>query len=257
MSRTNNDVEQMINPLTGRRIQIGGSKYWELLHKGIIEEMPMPELKPKPKKELEGDVLKAKCEDAEHAKEIKRRLQKEHPLEEGKIYVVVDNMIYVRRKNGKKLTRKVMTDEMSKSALKTTTQLAKDPAILKRLEDGDENLLRDVKILLQQNLINNARLEDIQENNLIGENKKIIKDAKGSKAHIGKQTKTTESATSERRRATKQKFISDSERISTDDASCGDTRTSAVRKNSTKTRNIRRTEVSESESSETSSSEFE
>ncbi len=252
------DKMYMLNPLTNRRILIGGDKYFQLLRDGILNDKEMPVVKKQERvQKVSGDKLRAECEDNDHAKEIKKQLQQEHPLPDDKTYVVLGNNIYIRKKNSKKLTRQMLTEELSKSALQTTRQLIKNPEMLKRLENNDETLLRDVRVLLNQNMLNkNNTLEDIQENNILLTKKSKQKgngSTKTSSAKIAESQIDNDTKKVVRARTTK-KIYSDSERSVYDTTDDSDIHT-PIRKNTTGKRNIpaKKIESPEQSSSESSS----
>lgn len=253
-----NEKMYMLNPLTNRRILIGGDKYFQLLRDGILNEKEMPVVKKQERvQKVSGDKLRAECEDNEHAKEIKKQLQQEYPLPDDKTYVVLGSNVYIRKKNSKKLTRQMLTEELSKSALQTTRQLIKNPEMLKRLESNDETLLRDVRVLLNQNMLNkNNTLEDIQENNILLTKKSKQKGNGSTKTSATKITESQNDNDTKKvaRARTSKKIYSDSER-SVYDTTDDDIHTS-VRKNTTTKRNIpgKKIQSSSSESSESSES---
>lgn len=226
MSSTKNkeDVTYIINPLTGRRVQVGGATYFQLVRKGLVGDEEIPDI-PKKKEKIGGskDVLRAECEDPEHAAEIKNQLLKSHPLPEDQTYKIVGNKIYVTKKNGKKITRQQQVEEMTKSALKTVKEVVKNPDSVKKLENDEEDLLRDIRTLLQQNLINkNAKLEDIQENSVLkikkSDTKKVTNERECTKAHKGGKKEMVRngdakesSGANARKRAPARKIYSDTE----------------------------------------------
>lgn len=199
------DSTYVINPLTNRKIQVGGAKYFELVRKGLIDGEVLPEVKKVPKNQ--NRVLKAECEDEDHAKEVRDHLMSSQPLPEGETYKVVGNKIYVAKKNAKNLTRKLQVEEMTKSALKTVKEVAKNPESLQKLENNDEELLKQIRTLLQQNLLTrDTTLEDIQESVVYDETKNQAKqksldrkvNAEGPRSHTRGKSSSASSSASER-----------------------------------------------------------
>lgn len=197
--------EYIINPVTGRKISVGGDKFFELVRKGLVEEGAKPMIKVSKKMQgRAGDKLKAECEDNTHAYEVKEELERREPLTD-KIYVVMDNKVFIRNKNGPKVTREKMAQQYSESSVRTAKQLLSNPEYIKRLEDP--NFVREVKSLINQNLISNSKLEDIQENSELYKN-----NAQTGKTHTGTQNKTSKPDKSRRLSTKRVKVFSDSER---------------------------------------------
>lgn len=260
------DNDHIINPLTGKRIKIGGETYFRLLRQGTIKREDLPALA-KTLDTIPASVkpdwkLFAKCEDNNHAKQERKELVDNLPAPSGYSYRVVENKIYLAPKPSmkEKLTRADIQSKMCDSALRVSQQLVSDENLVQRLKAGDKSLLRDIKRLLAQNTLSDANLEQIKEHDA-KEDKSNKKKNKAVENNATPSTyQKTAPATGTRgkgsqqvaRAKPRQKFISDSEYLSTTD-----TDASTLQRHHPKTKQLPREEVSSSEyESEESDSEM-
>jgi len=253
-----NSENTIINPLTNKRIKIGGETHLRLIRQGVVNPIiSLDEAVQKKDKRIKDDFkLKARCEDSDHAREVKKELMKTHPLPEGFKYQCVDNNIYVCKQQPRAQHTTVgdIQKNYCESAVKVSKELLSNEDFVQRLKNNDQTLIKDIKRLMAQNIISDASMASLKEaDEKLNKNKSKKKKETDASTNSYHETETgTRVSKAPSRSKSKIKFISDTECLSTTDT---DVRPSTVSKGNNKQRGISRKQVPETSSSSEYSTE--